>query len=346
MARRPGLKAIPLSRVRGVLERERRDQWDLYRPVSQIKVSVSDSLAPLPGRYKVEIDNDGKAIRLSENSIRQLASLAGVSMNFLEKVPASLGLKLLRCLIEFATGLDDKFFLLRFKSRRRPVLRAILPQSFVRISDFDVLLTVQSLCDLSRTHVANLVVNDDLFSMRLVLHDEMNLGTVRLPDIARPGIDIRTSETGRYPLEIRHILFRVVCSNGMTAITGAQKMLKKRYTKLNVPMLREVVGESLATSVQFGRDATGRLKEARSAYIKDPLAEVDRVFQKFKLGSPKGKVGRWVAEEVAKQTSMFGVQRFDIVQAFTAVARDLEHSHRLRFEDAMGAYLVQGAKAA
>ena len=47
------------------------------------------------------------------------------------------------------------------------------------------------------------------------------------------------------------------------------------------------------------------------------------------------------AAELAPSRSLFGVHRFDLVQAFTATARGLEHKDRMRLEDAMGAYVDQ-----
>ena len=89
-----------------------------------------------------------------------------------------------------------------------------------------------------------------------------------------------------------------------------------------------------------------RLRDARQAYVADPASEVARIFRRYRLGSPKGKAGRWVVDELLRRGTLFGVERFDLVQAFTAVARDLDHATRLKFEDAMGAYVLQGVAEA
>ena len=42
--------------------------------------------------------------------------------------------------------------------------------------------------------------------------------------------------------------------------------------------------------------------------------------------------------------AVFGIEKFEFIQCFTAVARECEPADRLRLEDAMGAYLLEDAK--
>ena len=347
MARRPGLKTIPISKIEKILHRERGSQWDLYLPLSGMKVEIKDSLAPLKERFQVCVDRGHypSPVSISTTAMSQLSSMAGVPANFLDKVPASLGLKLIRCMLEMAAaGRDNKTYLVRFrKHKRSTMIRAILPQGFVRLNDTDILADVASLpCGQDCLKVTNLNVNDDMFSIRIVLPDEFNLGTERKPDPVYSGIDILSSETGRYPLEIRNVLFRALCSNGMTSIAEAQERIKTRYTKFDRENFKHAVREAMNSAVKHGYDQSSRLRDTRSKYIKNPLSEVEQVFHVFKLGSPRGSRGRWIINELLSHSTLFGVTQFDIVQAFTAVARDLDHSTRLRFEDSMGAYIMKG----
>jgi hypothetical protein len=350
MARKPGLKIVPLSRVQKVLERERRGRWDVYLPLSKARVDVRDSMAPLTERYEMRLEHVAcpTPVRLTSNAVAQLASLAGVPAPFLERVPASLGCKLVRSLLELAIERDDRPYLLRLKGRRTPFLRAVLPRSFVRYDDVQVLADLAALPGAAKgdLRVTDLRVEDDLFAMRLVVPDKLELGTARRSDPAHPGIDVRSSETGRYPLEIRQVLFRVVCANGMTAVSEGHQKLRMHRARVVPSEFRQAASAALDEMRRHGPEMAARLRASRASYVADPVAEVAAIFRRYKLGSPKGRAGRWVVAELVRRGTLFGVERFDLVQAVTAVARDLDHPTRLQFEDAMGAYLMQGIAGA
>jgi len=78
--------------------------------------------------------------------------------------------------------------------------------------------------------------------------------------------------------------------------------------------------------------------------VASPVPEIERNFYHFKLGSPRGRVGRWVIAEALKSKTLWGLQRFDIVKAFTLAAQSLGHRERRRFEDAMSSYLFHAFK--
>jgi hypothetical protein len=141
-------------------------------------------------------------------------------------------------------------------------------------------------------------------------------------------------------LQIRRLVFREICSNGMTGIAEAQKLLRRHMTRFDRGEFRVAVREATAEALQFGRDMAGRLRASRTDMLKDPRVEVERIFRQYKLGSPRRDKARWVFAELLRNVSLFGVGKFELVQAFTAVARGLEHERRLQWEDAMADYLL------
>jgi hypothetical protein len=283
---------------------------------------------------------------LTPTALGQLAGMAGIPASFMERVPPALGLRLLRSLLEVSAGEEDRACLLRLKEGDPPVVRAVLPPSFVRISDCELLDDLESAVERPAT-IVNLDVTPDVFSIRVVFADEStNVGTRRDPDPTMPGLDLRSSETGAYPLQIRRLVFREVCSNGMTGIAESQKLLRRRMTRFDRGEFRVAVRAAAEESVRFGTEMADRLRASRGDMLPDPQREVERIFRRYKLGSPRSDKARWVASELLQSLSLFGVGKFELVQAFTAVARGLEHDRRLRWEDAMADYLLNDAPAA
>jgi hypothetical protein len=345
MARPRGLMMKRFEDVHRVLERERAGQSDVYCPLSRMHLRGGSSLAPVHDRYHVDLDADGRVrpLALTPTALSQLCGLAGVPYGFLDRVPAALGLKLLRCLLETSAGDEDRAFLFRLKDARTPRVRAILPSSFVRTSDRELLEDLEGALD-RPAMVTNLAISGDLFSLRVVFPGEgMQLG---YDDPAMPGLDLQSSETGVYPLQVRRVLFRMVCSNGMTSLTEAQKLLRKRMTRFDRGEFRAAVRQGAAEAVGYGRTMAERMREARTQFLKDPASEIERLFTTYRLGSPRGDRAQWVASALVRELPLFGAGRFEVVQAFTEVAKGLEHENRVKWEDAMSDYVTTGGAAA
>jgi hypothetical protein len=230
--------------------------------------------------------------------------------------------------------------LLRLRdSREPPVVRAVLPPSFVRLDDSEVFEEVRRAVQDRDATVGRVRVDEDVFFLRLLLPERMDLGGLRREDPGWPGVDLITSETGRHPLQIRHVVVRQVCANGMTRTTAEGQTLRSRKTGVDRKDLEKALRGALAGALDRGREMAERLAGTRGQYVADATAEIESILRRHRLGSIRGRLGQWVLGEAQRDRNLFGVERFDIVQAFTAVARDLEPRDRMKIEDAMGEYV-------
>jgi len=145
MARRIGLRKTPLGQVEKMLQKHRTNLEDRYLPLSQIRLEIGDALGPTECRYWIRFVDDGKKTRytLTGNSLRQLCTMAGIPVAFMDRVPPAMGLRLLRGMLEAVRGEDGKPLLFRLRVGRQSRIRAILPQGHVRLSDLDVLSSVR-----------------------------------------------------------------------------------------------------------------------------------------------------------------------------------------------------------
>ena len=345
MARRPGLRAIPMERVSAELLKERRDQLDVYLPLRSpdVQLGIDDSLAPVPQRYRMIARVNGRfvGLRFTSTSFRQLCTLAAIPTPLLSRAPAAMGLNLLRGMLEMSEAGEGRPFLFRLRMSSRPTLRAILPQSFVRFDDLQIVEALLRATSGKYAKVATVNVDEDTWFTRLIVGGEIDLGTSKAPDPVAPGVDLITSETGVHPLEIRHVLLRIVCANGITRVSDRQSTWQSRYTSIDRHVLENRLAAALEGAFGSGRELAGRLSDSRSDYLVDPRQEIDKIFRNYRLGNPSGRVGEWIGAEVMKYSTLFGISRWTICQAFTEVAKGLDHPQRMKFEDAMGSYLMQ-----
>ena len=280
------------------------------------------------------------------NSLSQYCNLLGIPIQFLEKIPANMGIRVFSVLLDTCEKADGRQFLVRLNEKDGTRLRAILAHSFVRFDDRQVLRVLNQVSG-GGFIVKNIEVDEDQMHLRLLLPARNRRpagaghgGEERSRRFS--GIDLLTSETGAgphggaLPPVPRDLLQRP--DGSLPRTEGAEAPVHRdRPQRLRTD---RAAGDQPCVHARArdggapGRDPGGG--DRRSGQ------EVNSVFGAFRLGSPNGRIGRWVRQEVGQSAGLFGVQRFDFIQAFTAVARGLESRDRLRVEDAMGEYLVRG----
>lgn len=337
------LKGMNLTGAEGILRRERRANGDAYVHLSRLQPRAGKDLGEPQERFRLTVDADGRLLdlALTGQSLQQLTGLAGVPAGFLEKIPVSVGLATLRsCLTLAVETRDDPMLLLRLGGDGTFV-RGILPASFVRYDDRDLLQDVRQALGEREVRVTDLLVQEDVFHIRIATREAVELGAGKQNDVAWPGIDILSSETGRLPLELRRVLVRLVCSNGMTAVAGEQGAAGRRKTGISRKGIEEFVQVGLRESLAWSREPAERLRRDRDRMIQHPLDEMERVFRTYGLGNPRSTGGRLVRNVIAQQRDLFGVSRFNFIQAFTRTARALDPRQRSLWEDGMGMYLFE-----
>ncbi len=342
MARVSGVKPLPFSVVKATLKKERANCMDTYAPLSRVKVEIRNANAEVLNRYQLRLVDDPitEPLVFTPTSLRQLGRTTGVPSHVLERLPAAVGLNVLRCMLSVVHEKRPQRFLFRMVGGPRGIrLRALLPGSYVRFDDSEVLKEVETRLRAEKLKVVGLTINDDLFSVRLITPDRHNLGTSNHPDANHAGLDVRSSETARYPLQVRELFWRLVCSNGMTRLTDLSTTRIRQDGNMDKALFGEALGRALGSSMLNGGVLAARLGEMRTQYVAEPREEVERVFRDYDLGSPRGRTARWVWEELHGEVGLLGTRRFDLVQAFTSVAQRLDHDWRPRVEDAMGGYV-------
>lgn len=343
MARRTGMRPRALGQVEEIVRRERANRSDVYAPLGALRLDVADATGAIEDRFRAVLHDGGgeHRLRMTPTALRQLCAIAGLPAPVLERLPTALGLRNLRCLLDLSEASDGRRYLFRLRGARRPRLRAVLPQGHVRFDDLDVLADLRGVAGDRPLRVSSLHVSEDILFLRLLFPDALNLGSSRHPDPAHCGLDVISSETGVRPLELRHVVERLVCSNGLTAVASSGSLLRRSHRGVRRQALREALCSGLDEALARGAHVSRSLANTRGRYIRELAAEMDSIFRRYRLGSPAGRIGRWVTAEIAPRATMFGVERFELIQAFTAVARGLDHPDRIRVEDAMGAYLLE-----
>jgi hypothetical protein len=267
VARRPGMNFMRMSEIKGRVENERAATRDAYARLSGARIRVLDALGPIEKRYGITapLETGATDFDLTPNSIRQLTAIAGMPLSFLESLPPAIGVATLRSCLSIALEMrDDPPFRLRIRESESPTLRAILPASFVRFDDREVLNQVASFAEQRDLCVPDFEISDTSLTLRLMLPEKVALGGTRARDDALVGVDVRNSEVGRHALEVRRCVFRLVCTNGLTSVSETYTQFRKRKLAVNKDRFRELFATGLDEAVTWGRESADRLGRSQS----------------------------------------------------------------------------------
>jgi len=346
MARRTGLKTVPLAQVESYLERARCGNFDEYVHLGDLRfVPSGQDLEDFHERLRLLARMKGKetGIQLREQSLTQCCRFLGMPPYFGEKLPAALAANLLNYLLTLRA---EELVLLRLRPGPRPLLRAMLKANFARVNDQPIFAGLrQPLAD-SGMQTQDVLIEEDAFHLRLVKEEPFDVGHTGAPDLVRLGVDVLNSETGAHRLSVRIVLVREICSNGMTIGNNIYEGLSIRQDRMDADEARRAVACGIRQLLEDSGALIERYRALHGQRIQDPRAELSEFFAKNRLGSPRGRIAQRIVGEIEKATDLFGCTRFDFVQAITAVARSMEIDRRLQFEDAVGWLIAEVGCAA
>lgn len=91
--------------------------------------------------------------------------------------------------------------------------RAFLSDTYKRVDNEEVFDGVYPVLEKLGASIESCNISDDYMHIQAILH--RTEGEIRPGDVVKSGFVISNSEVGRGALTVRHLIFRLVCSNGM-----------------------------------------------------------------------------------------------------------------------------------
>lgn len=190
-------------------------------------------------------------------------------------------------------------------------------------------------------------ISDDFLDLRFILPDKQrSIG--KLPsrevkfgndqDIIFPGIHLRNSETGKARIEASQIIYRLVCTNGLSQQRNSFKIVNKKHVgEFDITDINYNIEKVLTGTGKFFDSYTDALIDAKT----DKVDAVQEVFERVgkRTGINKSMLEvvntNWMVEQYQGDT------RFDVVNALTAGARDWES----KTKDMSGRILLENVAA-
>ncbi len=298
-----------------------------FEGIAEIK-----DLTVTPVDDSITLDFDGQNLEVTHWSFGQLCNLSGAPPSYLRILPPDL----VSDNLNYALPRTRESAKLLLTANGTSTLRAFTSESYGRIWDIDVVRAVEGLCernpswhnppayrrtvtDRSEMENAGLYASDRDVFMFLVDEDhQIEIGNERLSR----GFFVWNSEVGKSSFGLTTFLYRYICGNHI--VWGAQEVREIRIRhSLHAPSrafseVMPILNKYIESSTSYETQTIKKAMEYRPARNKEGVTEWLQKKGFTKAVSEK-------AYEYAVQEEGSGTSLWNIVQGFSAMARDKKH---------------------
>lgn len=232
-------------------------------------------------------------------------------------------------------------------------VRAIFSDNYKVFDNLEILKQLQKF-DGERLETQGFSVTSDFMDIRFTMPDlKASLG--RLPehevrfgiteDIVFPGVHIRNSETGGSKIKGRFIIYRLVCTNGLTNPRHEFTIIDQKHMgEFDVSEINERLLEITTKGKELFITYVENMKDAQERKVEEP----DEVFALIQSRKNITKKMVDVVRRNWETEQRRGMRKIDFINAITAGARDWEqqtkdYTGRLNLETVAGELLFSKA---
>ena len=243
---------------------------------------------------------------------------------------------------------DKDYFIRTIQDGSKHRVRAIFSDNYKVYDNIDILRALQNFNG-ERLEAKGFSVTSDFMDIRFTM-PELKTSLGRLPenevrfgvteDIVFPGVHLRNSETGGSKILGRFIIYRLVCTNGLTNPRHEFKIIEQKHMGIfDVGEINERMLEITEKGKELFITYVENMKGAKDKKV-DPDEAFDIIGARKNISKKMVETVRqnWIVEQNQ------GTRKFDIVNAVTAGARDWEkqtgdYTGRLNLETVAGELL-------
>lgn len=342
---RAGLKTVPMTQIARRLQTARGHDRDHYVHLGELRMVPGAQSKHLHERFALRADTGGRVrdVRFRSRSLVQFLSHLGIPAKYVARIPVDLALENVNRLL---ADRAEELVLLRIGGVHGDEVRALLKASFCRFSDQEILGIATDLSRAANLKAANVSILADSFHLRLITPERtINVAPGRGHDPVHTGIDIYNSETGHGSLKVRGLVYRQVCSNGMTINEAVADGLNVKLDRIDGDRVRRAFDKALVWCADNLDLLADRYLRTHEVALGDPRSSLDRFLNRHSLGRVNGRIGQLILSRLQVRNGLFGVTKFDLLQAVTEVSQAMTVTQRLRYEDAAGSYMLDGVNS-
>lgn len=294
-------------------------------------------------RYQPVGYSEVRTAEFTDYSLGQLCNKIGVPRRYIDKcLEAGMTDLISRNMNEWIEQHNRNFFIREYKDNDKIKIRGLLSDRYTTLDSPDIVRQLRSTFDEDDYKVKGYFISPERFHLRLVQREMLNINGEDL----FAGIQIDSSDVGRSPLVVRFMIYKQVCTNGMTVSKGEGLLYHQRHIGISREEFASEFEKSLEKLPILVANAKELIEEARldtkgyriTHYNPD---ELESFINRIK--SQTGLADEPVAKVIDFMTNKYSETRWGLINALTEVAQDFTLERRIDLEKVAGELLLKVA---
>lgn len=285
-----------------------------------------------PDNNPFEDFNGVKEMGMSRYAMSQLCNKLGVPIRYLEKcIDAGMIDLAAENVNSWLQDYNKNLFIREYNGK----VRGVLSDRYMTLDTPNIMEVISSVVDSSNYSTKGYFLSPERFHARIVQNDMMNIDGEDL----FAGIQIDSSDVGRSTLQVRFMVFKQVCTNGLCISKGGGVLFEQRHIGISIDDFYSEFKQSMSRIPLLIENAKELIEEARNdsqgfalpyyneSHMKD---FVERVKLKTRLSDDS------INKVISMMTEKYSTTRWGFINSITEVAQDFTLERRVELEKFAG----------
>jgi hypothetical protein len=273
------------------------------------------------------VGHEAKYLQMSDHAFSQLCAKIGVPVRYMKQ-----------CLSDGEVSLVSDNMNTWIEKLKSPLLvrtynnkvRGVLSDKFSVLDTPDIINVLQE--NLDDYKVKATYLNEERFHARLIQKDMLDIAGEDL----FAGIQIDSSDVGRSVLKVRFMIFKQVCTNGLTVSKGSGVLFEQKHIGITSSEFDKGLRASLSRVPELVASISTAIQDNRN--VKLTKGAVDEMIaharEHLTLTEDAGN------KIIDLMNDKYGKSRWGLINGITEVAQDYTLERRLELESYAGNLLI------
>lgn len=283
----------------------------------------------------MEVDNDmnisfeGNTYGISDFALSQMCSKLQVPVNYVKKCYQSGQKELGTNNLKAWLSNDDRQVFVRTYG---DTVRGILSNKYSVLDSVEILDWLQNVPQINDYLIKGAYVSPDRLHLRLISPEPL---AVPGEDLF-PGVFIDNSDVGKSSVNIRFMIYKQVCTNGLVLPRQEGILFKQKHIGILKQDFITEINKNLQAFTDLTNRATQIVEETRKVVL-SPI-QVERALDKVKIDT---RLGETHVENLRKyMEDMYGFTQWGFINAITDVAKAFTLDRRNELEKYAANFLI------
>lgn len=273
---------------------------------------------------------------MSRYAMSQLCNKLGVPIRYLEKCIDS---GMIDLAAENVNSWLEEYNKNLFIREYNGTIRGVLSDRYMTLDTPNIMEVISSVVDSSQYSTKGYFLSPERFHARIVQNDMMNIAGEDL----FAGIQIDSSDVGRSTLQVRFMIFKQVCTNGLCISKGGGVLFEQRHIGISIDEFYNSFKDSMFRIPVLMENAVDLIEEARtdngkfnvSHFSESEMKDfVERMKLKTRLSDDS------MNKVISMMTEKYSPTRWGLINSITEVAQDFTLERRVELEKIAGDLLL------